>query len=442
MEHQTQKTLSLQNRVGFHYFPDCNHFRQKDIQDWLPLLKRLNIQWLMVKSPIHQAIPENFVTTFSKESINLVVDFDTPLYETTNWNDLEILLQVYGKWGAKYAILDRFANLQSAWGTKNWSNPNLIETHTAQFIRFSKTCLENNIRPIYSPLYPGGDYWDFAFFTKAMQVLGEQSSHLIQSNFLISVFAWHFNKALNSADEITGNDEKAPQEKPIARNPHPLHFRNHLKYMEITRNELGNVPSLVLLDCGLEKDPRESLNRSSSVDILKQRMIYRLLKNENVYDETDNQILQPIPPEIVAGIFPQLSSDEAQNPLNWFDTNQTPSLSAQSIFADIYLRPEKANKSELITNYSAIDPFQFKRYVLLDEQYHSSMDEILRQLHPYLQKYKPLIGFSKVDASNAAYVIAIHPDKKLPRNDYEFIRSKGNLIKTIRPDEIDALTKE
>ena len=36
------------NRIGFHYFPDQNHYRESDLYTWLPELKTLGATWLIL----------------------------------------------------------------------------------------------------------------------------------------------------------------------------------------------------------------------------------------------------------------------------------------------------------------------------------------------------------------------------------------------------------
>ena len=48
-------------RIGFHYFPDTQHYRQSDLQTWLPLLHELGAGWLTLQAPDNRAIPEAFI---------------------------------------------------------------------------------------------------------------------------------------------------------------------------------------------------------------------------------------------------------------------------------------------------------------------------------------------------------------------------------------------
>jgi len=39
------------NRIGFHYFPDADHYRESDLYTWLPELKTLEASWLVLDAP-------------------------------------------------------------------------------------------------------------------------------------------------------------------------------------------------------------------------------------------------------------------------------------------------------------------------------------------------------------------------------------------------------
>lgn len=54
--------MKMENKLGFHYFQDTDHFQSKDLSLWLPQLKSLNTAWLIIKSPINIAIPEEFIS--------------------------------------------------------------------------------------------------------------------------------------------------------------------------------------------------------------------------------------------------------------------------------------------------------------------------------------------------------------------------------------------
>jgi len=67
------------SRIGFHYFPDTLHYRESDLQAWLPELADMGVSWLVLKSDIDRAIPEAFIRGLLLKGIEPVIQFDFSL---------------------------------------------------------------------------------------------------------------------------------------------------------------------------------------------------------------------------------------------------------------------------------------------------------------------------------------------------------------------------
>jgi hypothetical protein len=196
MDHLRAKTYSIANRIGFHYFPDGLHFGEKDLEIWLPRLKELNAQWLVLNSPGNRAVPEEFIRALAQAKIKTILDLDYPLSAEPAWADLETLLRSYGKWGLDYAILDQRPNSQSAWGSAFWKQTDLAGAYAARFRHFAEIALDCGIKPVFAPLLPGGDFWDLAFLETALKTLSETSDTFILNNMVLSAYAWDFDRSL------------------------------------------------------------------------------------------------------------------------------------------------------------------------------------------------------------------------------------------------------
>ena len=48
-------------QLGFHYFPDDQHFTDQDLDTWTPILASLEARWLTLRASARRAIPENFI---------------------------------------------------------------------------------------------------------------------------------------------------------------------------------------------------------------------------------------------------------------------------------------------------------------------------------------------------------------------------------------------
>jgi len=446
MEHQRKNTLLLKNRLGFHYFPDTLHFTEKDIALWLPILMKLGVKWLVLRSPITRAIPENFIRSFSSSRIELIIDFDYPLNFELDFSDLETLIAAYAKWGVNYAVLNRAPNCKKSWGEKKWINPRLVEDHIKQFNQFSQCCLGNGVFPVFSPLYPGGDYWDLAFLDKSLDILNKTASVKVRNNFILSAFAWHWGKSLNWG---AGGANQWPQAKPYKTpedSQNQIGFRNYERYTEIAFKKLGKIPSIILFESGLSNGDQKQIKQSEEPDLEKLRLIHRLMKDENVYDpENSDSLLNPISPQVIANNFYILSADDNSGEVyRWFSAAGEKSLPGQAVFMKNII---KKSKNESVTAFQddiskSKSDFSFKRYILIAEPLNSQLDSFFRQLQPYLDKYQPLIGSSMEDASKSAYVIAIQPDGLMDPLQMDCLNKNGNLVKVIKPEQINTLMKE
>jgi len=445
MEHQAIKNYHLPNRLGFHYFPDCRHYTEKDVKRWLPTLKDIKAQWLVIKSPINRAISEGFIRSFSDSGIDLVIDFNAPLSDQLDWHDLELLLTYYGKWGVKYAILNQHPNQKKSWAGTKWGDAQLIDSVISDFIRFGSLCLENTIRPVFPLLTPGGDYWDLAFLKTALLKLKKEASLAIQNNFILSAVAWDWNKPL---DWGAGGNECWPNVKPYKipqEDQNQLGFRTYEWYAPIAKEVFGKNIPVLLLQAGVSHGPQDSESSYQSSGLERLLAIYRLIKGENVYETLDgSQLLPPVSPDVIGCCFYLLSSDgAADRTLQWFSPDGVRLPPAQAIF--IAEQGNKDNQAE--TNIEPIgsqpkENYRHNRYILISKELEPETPTLLELLHPFIEKFRPMIGYSVTEANRSAMILAIAPSFGPEPADFEQIRNNGSLVKVIRPGEIPAYLKE
>ena len=443
MEHQATKNYHLPNRLGFHYFPDCMHYTEKDIHRWLPALKEISAQWLVIQSPINRAIPEEFIRSFSESGIDLVIDFNASLSAELDWHDLELLMAFYGKWGAKYAILYQRPNQKQAWAGSKWGDAHLIDSVISDFIRFGSLCLENNIRPVFPLLTPGGDYWDLAFLKTALLKLKKEAPLAIQNNFILSAAAWDWN---NPLDWGAGGQAKWPNVKPYKlpqESQNQLGFRTFEWYAPIAREVFGISIPVLLLQAGVSNDPQDPESGFQSSGLDKLLAIYHLIKGENVYETLDgSRLLAPILSDVIGCCFYLLSSDlPAHKTLQWFSTDGVRLPPAQAIYIGEHNDQGKQSEVEPVESQSGIN-FKHNRYILLADGMQSETPALLEMLHPYIEKFRPMIGYSVTEANQSAMILAIAPSFGPEPADFEQIRYNGSLVKVIRPGEIPAYLKE
>ena len=171
--------------------------------------------------------------------------------------------------------------------------------------------------------------------------------------------------------------------------------------------------------------------------------IYHLIKGENVYESLDgSRLLSPISSDVIGCCFYLLSSDlPAHKTLQWFSPDGLRLPPAQAI----YIAEQSGQDKQAIVEPIESQPkenFRHNRYILIAEELQPETPELLELLHPYIEKFRPMIGFSVTEANRSAMILAIAPSFGPEPSDFEQIRNNGSLVKVIRPGEIPAYLKE
>jgi hypothetical protein len=445
MDHLTQEKTFISNKLGFHYFLDVEHFNAADSHLWIQKLQEINAKWLVINNPKDRAIPEEFIRSFSDAGINLIINFNEDISSDINLSSLTTLLNVYGKWGVKYTYLFEKPNLRSKWGNIRWNNHNVVETHLNKFIPFAQLCVDNHIKPIFSPLLPGGDYWDLAFLEKSLEDLASHATPHIKNNLILSAFGWDWG---HSIEWGSGGNKKWREINPFHQKQNTQNqqgFRTYEWYLELSEKVFGERLPIVIFEAGIPND-RFTGNSVDTVPIDNLFAITHLLAGENVYDpENPELLLSPIPPEVIGCNFFILSAQMENKyfPYRWFTPKGVPLIPARSLGSTdnttaLQTEEQPARINNPIENFH----FKYRRYILFSDSLKQNMPRLLEKLDPYIRKFKPHIGFSKSEAANAAYILIITDNKKVFLSDDVKSLSKNSIIKIISPNEIAELLSE
>ena len=185
------------NRIGFHYYPDAFHYRESDLQRWLPELVALKASWLVVQSPADRAIPEHFITSLMKAGIQPIIQFILPLAEMPQPEKLEPILAAYARWGVRGVIFYDRPNNRSSWNATTWVQQGLVDRFLERFLPLANLAMQNGLNPIFPPLEPGGNYWDTAFLRATLETLEQKKQTLLLQNLVIAAYAWNKHDSLN-----------------------------------------------------------------------------------------------------------------------------------------------------------------------------------------------------------------------------------------------------
>jgi|SRR5271157_421615 len=455
-------TLSLfptrKTHLGIHYFPDTLHYCDNDLQTWLPELTALGISWLVLKSTVDRAIPENFIQGLVKAGIEPLIEFNLPLANPPDPNELQTLLAAYAHWGVHGVIFFDRPNTRSAWSASGWAQQGLIDRFLDRFLPFSNLALGLNLIPIFPPLEPGGSYWDTAFLRSSLESLVKRHEVQLIQKLVLSAYAWTGNHSLNWG---AGGPSRWPGARPYytaVDNQDQRGFRIFDWYAAIAQAVLQQCPQIILLEAGSKLDPDQSeislFSPQSYSDI--GMSIARLLAGERVNDPSDGSIiLEAIPEQVISSNYWLLAADPSspQSAWAWYQNEQallpivdslkkymaqpTPPKPA-SVPAEPAMRKDVQNTNNVPAQTLA-HPIQ--HYLLLPTSDWIAADWHMGIIQPLIKKYHPTIGFSLQEATLAAKVTILGAPQNIPAAVIQRLQNSGCQVEQINADGTTIATK-
>jgi len=183
-----------QNRLGFHYFADTQHYRESDLRAWLPELHSLGAKWLVLTAPSDRAIPEIFIRGLLEGGIIPILHFNASLPSLQKNKDIPTFLATYAKWGIQYVIFADRPNTHQAWSAATWAQEDLVERFLDIFLPLAENAVKLGMIPVLPPLEPGGGYWDTTFLQSLMQSLLRREKIDLLDMLVVSAYAWTHGK--------------------------------------------------------------------------------------------------------------------------------------------------------------------------------------------------------------------------------------------------------
>ncbi len=425
LPHTTRGTMHL----GIHYYPDTLHYRQADLETWLPKLRALGIHWLVLQSDATRAIPEPFVRGLIEQEIQPIVHMHAPLTSPPTVDEVAPLLHAYRQWGVRYLVLFDRPNTRRAWGNRNWSSAALVDRFLDLYLPLAEESLRAGLQPIFPPLEPGGDYWDTAFLRAAIQGIHQRGHHTLLDRLTLGAYGW--------ADEHPlawgrGGPEVWPEARPY-RTPDGAQdqrgFRIFEWYAAISQAVIGTPMPILLLGMGHRRPGVESPPGVPPHTEANQT-IARLALGENVEGQP------PIPDYVIGGCFWLLAA-EADSPhasAAWFrpDGTTLPIVDAIQTLAQT-LAPK--SRPQTSTDHP------IAHYLLLPSYEWGVADFHLEIIHPFVKKHRPTVGFSLEEARLATRVTVIGGERDFPEHELESLRATGCIVQRIQGNGTEIATQ-
>ncbi len=441
---EEMNTQRSSTRLGFHYYNDSLHYRESDLQTWLPEIKACGASWLTLITPTDRAIPEGFIRGLIQDGIQPVLHFKPPLPHLPDTDSLKLLFDVYSEWGVHYAALYDRPNWRKSWPGNSWAQNDLVERFLDIFLPVADLALQSGLTPVFPPLLPGGDYWDTAFLRAALAGIQRRGKDKLIENLVLGAYAWVDRHDL---DWGAGGPERWPKARPYnapAGQQDQLGFYISDWYQAIAEAELGSTRPMILLAAGFP--PQDVYERdNTSLDLARHTELHatiaRLMAGQSVENNSGGGTLTPPSAHVLACNLWLLAADAASPDaaLAWFrpSPNGTPEINLPIVTAIRHLQ-----KNPGALNHIQLDGIQtlshrpIDHYLLLPEAYLDGWEQAPDDLWAFIRQYHPTTGFSKEEAILATRVTVLGDEEIFPDSLLESIRSVGAAVERLNGDGI------
>ena len=435
-------------RIGFHYYPDTFHYRDSDLQTWLPELRALGASWLVLQAPASRAIPEGFLMGLLSHGIEPVLHFKLPLHPPPAVKNLAFLFETYARWGVHYAILFDQPNAQASWPPAAWAQDDLVERFLDGFIPLAESACLSGLTPVFSPLAPGGDYWDTSFLRVALQAIERRGHYHLLDRLALAAYADASDRPL---DWGCGGPERWPGSRPYATPPDGQDqrgFRIFDWYIAITQAVIGEARPVLLLGLRSWNPPGSKATIGESAHLRRTLAMAKGLAAGSLPSSfaqakgMPDDPLEPLPPEVLAGHFWLLAAaaSSAHAKSAWYEGDGAPTPEVRSLrqLAACLTRPDAEG---LGSNQLSSKSPSIQHYLLLPALDWAVADWYFQAVRPFIKRHMPTIGFSLAEAAQAARVTVVGGAEFFPDEALSSLRASGCIVERINGDGTSIATQ-
>ncbi len=242
-------TMKAPAGLGIHYFSDDRHFRQKDLDLWVPELQSLGFRWLALSGSLACAIPETFLKKLTDAEIEpiLLLDRDSiaPPPEIVPW-----ILRSYRRAGVRFIAPFAAPNADISWPGADWQNASPVDQFLQIFPPVAEAILAEGMTPVFPMLDPNGSYWSLAFLEAFLAGMDRCGKGDLARQLALAVNFSAYNRPL---DWGAGGPSRWPNVQPYLTPPDSqdqLGFQGYLWVDDIVRRTLGESLPMIGLKAG------------------------------------------------------------------------------------------------------------------------------------------------------------------------------------------------
>jgi hypothetical protein len=183
--------------IGFHWWPDVYHYDQSSFNQFVLELAAMGTSWLLVMSEPDKPIPRSFIHGLQDRHIEPIIRIYTPTVETPiDQGGLRALAQTYASWNVHYIHVYNEPNLSGEWAH---FDPNGLPE---RFMDYLLLCLDTlnsvpGIIPVFTPLSPGGNYWDTDFLKACFEIINLRDKQYLYEKMAVGIHNYAINHSLD-----------------------------------------------------------------------------------------------------------------------------------------------------------------------------------------------------------------------------------------------------
>jgi hypothetical protein len=415
---------------GFYYRPDTLHYRESDLQKWLPLLQQLGAQSLVIPAVPGRAVPETFIQALKAASISPIVHLHEPFCSLNSLKDVTLLIEVYAGWGVDQIIFGDKPNLRSSWKVSDWVSASLVGRFVDYFIPRALVATDLGITAVLPPLEPGGDYWDLSFLHSTLHTLAQRGHSDLVTSLTLGAYAWTHGRRL---DWGAGGPDRWSQARPYQMN---TGGENHLGlhifewYRAVSRRVLGLSLPILLVGMGSRmQDERNFANPHGDPSSHAQTNLHVLNSLQNTFSTHQEH------GALAAGHFWLLTSspEHPEDGNAWCPENRPP-LPVVELLQDYAAKKSASTFAPADDNPTKPGSSHPKHYLLVPDSLAANADWVRTCLGDYLSRRKPMLGTSTQHARHARRITIIGSEPWLPESAFTEFQHAGCLIEEIYGD--------
>ncbi|MDP2728406.1 MAG: hypothetical protein Q8P59_12805, partial [Dehalococcoidia bacterium] len=163
---------------------------------WLQVLKAAGATWAILPCLHPHNVPAALIMDLASRDIETVVQVMVTPVAPIEPNLLRNLLARYRDCGVHYISFYDRPNCVSQWTLAEWRKPQLLKRFVDMWLPCVERASELGLFPLLSPLEAGGDYWDTAFLSGALQEIKERGKTPFFDRLAVGIYNYAYNRPL------------------------------------------------------------------------------------------------------------------------------------------------------------------------------------------------------------------------------------------------------